>query len=203
MDHLTKLIAKPCMSYQCSVAASCLLVLLGFTAAVANTIGGEESLKTEYQKQLFRAAVAGEAGAQFELGSMFEYGRGVEQDDSVAADWYEKSALQKYSSAQYRLAVLLDNGWGRQSNKEAAFKLYKAAAGSGHELAQHDVAIMYYQGIGTKKNLVEAYKWLRIAVLNGSPLMQKHLKVVAMEMSPAEIELATALADDWENRIGL
>lgn len=201
MDQQSKL--KLYLSYQRNFAVGFLMLLFGFTMVTADTAAGENLLNTEQQKQLYREAVAGDAHAQFELGSLFEYGRGVEQDDSIAADWYEKSALQQFSSAQYRLAVLLDNGWGRESNKEAAFALYKAAAESGDELARHDVAIMYFQGVGTKKNLVQAYKWLKIATLNGSPLMQKHLGVVAGEMSAEEIELASALAEGWETETGL
>lgn len=146
---------------------------------------------------LHQTALNGSAESQYQLGELLEYGRDLPQNDLKAAYWYEKSATQDYGSAQYRLGVFYDNGWGVPVNKEKAFVLYKAAAENSIELAQHDLAIAYLQGSGTTKNLLQAYMWLRIADLNGSQLMQKHLKVVAAEMSLAEIETAKNLAKNW------
>jgi len=151
-------------------------------------------------EQEYQAAIAGSAEAQFQIGLLFEYGRGVNQDDSIATKWYEKSAAQGFSNAQYRLAVLYENGWGKAADKKLAFKFYKSAAENGHELAQHDLAIMYFNGAGVEKNHVHAYKWLRVAVLSGSALMEKHLNMVALEMSPEEIEIAEYLAKIWIER---
>lgn len=151
-------------------------------------------------QQLYSAALTGSASAQFELGQMHEYGRGVHQDDSTALEWYRKSAAQKNTKALYRLGVLNDNGWGLSANKTQAIKYYGAAAEMGHIFAQHDLAIMYLHGTGTEKNLVSAYKWLRIAQLNGSDLMYKHLRLVATEMSAEQMELAEYLASVWKKR---
>lgn len=146
---------------------------------------------------IYKAALDGSAEAQYQIGLLFEYGRDVEQDDFIAANWYEKSAAQAFSDAQYRLAILYDNGWGKPTNKEKAFELYESAAENGHELAQHDVAIMYFKGIGVNRNPLQAYKWLRIAVLSGSPLMQKHLTMIAQDLFPEEIKVAESLAKEW------
>ena len=154
-------------------------------------------------KQLYDSASDGSPIAQYELGLLFEYGRGVSQDDSTAAFWYEKSAAQQFIDSQYRLAILYDNGWGLPANKVKALDLYHAAAEKGHQLAQHDLAIMYFQGTDAPKNLLEAYKWLKIAVISGSPLMQKHLGRVANEMSADEIEVAEHLAQEWVERTRL
>lgn len=78
-----------------------------------------------------------------------------------------------------------------------AFKLYEFSADNGHELAQHNVAIMYFDGVGINKNPLQAYKWLRIAVLRGSALMQKHLSMIALEMSSDDIKMAEYLANEW------
>ena len=156
----------------------------------------ESSLPIKYE-QLHKAAIDGSPDAQFQVGLLYEYGRDVNQKDSIASSWYEKSAAQGFASAQYRLAVLCDNGWGKPADKALAFKLYKTAAQSGHELAQHDLAIMYYEGVGTEKDLKHAYKWLRIAVLSGSSLMNEHLSMVASEMSTDEIKVAENLANTW------
>jgi len=187
------------MKIQSFIATVSFVAACCFTS-LAYSVERSHSAIPEQHKELFESAEEGSATAQFQLGQLFEYGRGVNQNDQVAISWYEKAAAQQNPNALYRLAVLTDYGWGMESDKKQAFKLYKAAAYLDHELAQHDLAKMYFHGAGTPKNLLQAYKWLKVAVLNGSPLMQKHLNLVALEMSPSEIELADILADEWIRR---
>jgi len=167
---------------------------------IANNVDGTKttaSNKTVSEKHLQNLAYSGSATAQYELGLKFEFGRGVIQNDTIALNWYEKSAAQHLPDALYRLAMFYDNGWGVEANKENAFQLYKSAAEKGHILAQHDVAIMYFQGSGTPMSLVEACKWIKIAVASGNPLMEKHLKLIKKEMSQREIEVAENRAKEW------
>ncbi len=179
----------------CAVAICCFssFVLASGTDNAATV----QSLNSDQIEQLKHSAEQGSAESQFELGVLFEYGRGVEQDDLQAAHWYEKSATQGFPEGLYRLAILLDNGWGQAINKERAFKLYKSAAEKGHTLAQHDVAIMYFQGSGVSKDIVQAYKWLKIADLSGNPLMAKHLKRIKRHMTFDEVEQAEFFANQW------
>ena len=166
-------------------------------ASEKDTVPVSDSNPTAGLENLHQSATNGSAESQFELGLIYEYGRGVDQNDSKAAHWYEKSANQGFPQAQYRLGVLCDNGWGKPIDKEKAFNLYLSAAEKGVELAQHDLAIAYFHGSGTSKNLMQAYKWLKIAELSGNPLMQKHLHLVSKEMSLDEIQSASYLARYW------
>jgi len=162
-----------------------------------------DTLNSSPPSELYSLASAGSATAQYELGLLYEYGRGVDQSDSIAVFWYEKSADQHFADANYRLAIFYDNGWGLHPNKKKALELYQVAAEKGHSLAQHDLAIMYFQGSDAPKNLLQAYKWLKIAVMTGNPLMQKHLIVVAKHMSADEIEVAEYLAEEWVEYAGI
>jgi TPR repeat protein len=182
-------------------AVTPLIFLTGFLIASPASLAQNKSTpNTETFDNLHDSASNGSAEAQFELGIMFEYGKGVAQDDAMAARWYEKAAAQQFTEAQYRLAVLYDNGWGMKTDKKKAFRLFEAAAKSGHELAQHDLAMMYFGGTGTPKNLVQAYKWLQIAVLNGSSLMQKHINRISAQMTSDEIDYANYLAHNWQDQ---
>jgi len=140
--------------------------------------------------EVTKLALDGSARSQFEVGLRYEYGRGVNQSDSIARCWYEQSAALQHPDAQYRLAVLFDNGWGVEEDKVKAFENYSSAASQGHVMAQHDLAMMYFYGAGTTRDVVKAYRWLRVANQSGNPLMLKHLQLVASEMSAAEISLA-------------
>ena len=179
----------------CAIALWCSLPAV--TAEDFDNSSNGNIAASDLVKQIRKSALSGSAASQYELGLLFEYGRGVEQDDSTAVLWYGKSADQNYASAQYRLAVLIDNGWGHPVDKEKAFGLYESAAERGHELAQYDTAIMYFKGSGVLRDRVQAYKWLKIAELSGSSLMQKHLRRVAKEMSADEIKKAEYFAKHW------
>ncbi|KAF8920469.1 hypothetical protein BGZ58_004354, partial [Dissophora ornata] len=50
-----------------------------------------------------KAANQGNASAQYNLGFMYEHGKGVPQDYSKAMEWYLKAANQGHASAQPNL----------------------------------------------------------------------------------------------------
>ena len=50
-------------------------------------------------------AEQGDASAQFNLGVIYDLGKGVTEDDEEAAKWYLKSANQGQAEAQYSLGV--------------------------------------------------------------------------------------------------
>ncbi len=142
----------------------------------------------------------GHGGAQYLLGTIYEYGRGVSRDDGAAVKWYRSAAELDIAFAQYRLGVLHDNGWGVKKDRASAVRWYKLAAERGYLLAQHDLALMYLSGHGVKKDPVQAYMWMKIAVDAGDERMVKHLALIAREMSNADIEEGIALAQKWRQR---
>lgn len=195
------MVSAETMMLRSMVLVSWILAVAAFPSILtASEVGDMQTINSDMfssYDQLYEFASNGSASAQYELGLLYEYGRGVNQVDTSAVYWYKKSAAQFFPNALYRLAILYDNGWGLEINRERALEFYKLAAERGHQLAQHDLAIMYFQGTGTSRNLLEAYKWLKIAVLSGNPLMQKHLTMVAKEMLSDEIALAESLAGEW------
>jgi TPR repeat protein len=59
-------------------------------------------------KCFFAAAEVGHADAQFKLGEMYEYARGVIKNCPEAVHWYTRAAEQGHAEAQYRLGYLHD-----------------------------------------------------------------------------------------------
>jgi TPR repeat protein len=105
-----------------------------------------------------KAAEQGEAGAQFNLGRMYDHGKGVQQDDIEAVKWYRKAAEQGEVLAQFSLGQMYKNGKGvRQDDTEAA-KWYRKAAEQGFALAQFGLAEMYNWGHGVQQDYAEAVK---------------------------------------------
>lgn len=142
-------------------------------------------------------AEQGHAIAQYNLGVLYEYGRGVGQSDVEAAKWYRRASSQGIPAAQYRLGVMFDNGWGLPRDDGEAVNWYSEAAEQGHSLAQHDLAFMYAAGTGVGQDYVRAYMWLSIAVASGNSLMAKHLNHISGKLSATRIEEAESMAREW------
>ena len=81
--------------------------------------GLEATMRGDYQtafKLWLPMAEQGYAGAQFNLGVMYENGDGIKQDDFEAVKWYRKAAEQGYAGAQFNLGVMYANGKPIQHN---------------------------------------------------------------------------------------
>ena len=79
------------------------------------------------------AAEQGNASAQFNLGIMYENGRGVPQNYAEAARLYRLAAEQGDALAQYNLGVMYGNGQGLPQNYQLAYMWFNLAAGKGIE----------------------------------------------------------------------
>ena len=76
-------------------------------------------------------AEAGDAEAQIDLGVMYEYGEGVEQDFKEAVKWYRKAAEQGDVNAQYNLGSRYYIGEGVPQDYVTAYAWYNIAAAKG------------------------------------------------------------------------
>ncbi len=71
-------------------------------------------------------AQQGHAAAQFNIGYLYEQGRGVTADLAEAARWYLKAAHQGDPDAQYKVAVMYETGAGLPQDLEEARRWYVA-----------------------------------------------------------------------------
>lgn len=89
---------------------------------------------------------------EYRIGKMYSQGLGTEQDYPLAAEWFAKSASQKYKFAEYSLGGLYYRGQGVEQSYERAFQLYLRSANQGFPYADFEVAKMFRDGIGTEKD---------------------------------------------------
>jgi localization factor PodJL len=128
----------------------------------------------------FALAAAGNAQAQFELGSRFADGRHGPRDASKAIDWLSKSAAQNYAPAQYRLAVIYEKGLGAPRDAERARTLYRAAAERGNVKAMHNLgALLADGGAEGKPDYAGAAQWFRRASEHGVRDSQYNLAILS------------------------
>ena len=121
-------------------------------------------------------AKQGNADAQFNLGEMYNTGKGVPQDYKTAVKWYKLAAEQGSANAQYSLGHMYLEGNGVSQNYETAVKWYKLAAKQGNNFAQMTLGRMYHHGQGVPQNNKTAMKWYKLAVEQGFAPAQRQLK---------------------------
>ena len=78
-------------------------------------------------------AQMGHGGAEFMLGVMYFYGRGVERDQGVASIWFYKSARQGNPAAQLAFGSMFIRGVGVSPDPVQAYKWLLLARMSGFE----------------------------------------------------------------------
>lgn len=117
----------------------------------------------------------GDAHAQFLLGTLYFYGKGVPTNVPYALELYRKSAAQNYSDAQLRLGVMYLYGIGLPKDHLLAVALFRKAADQGNAAAQVNLGYMYAMGIGVQKNRTVANEWYKKAADQGNSTAQSNL----------------------------
>lgn len=158
---------------------------------------------------LVRRARAGNAQAQFELGSRFNYGRGIPKNVAEALVWLRRAGLAGQPEAQRLLAVKYFNGFDVAIDQEEAFRWTQRLAEAGDAAGQVTLASMYANGEGVPRSLVRSYMWYDIAAASAQLVAQDDaLAPLALEagamreqtgalLLPDEELEAQRLASDW------
>jgi TPR repeat protein len=89
----------------------------------------------------------------------YDYGTGVDRDQTEAVKWYRLAAAQGNAQAQLNVGVCYAEG---KDHTEAA-KWYRLAAAQGHARALYNLAASYESGNGVPKDLAEASRLYELA----------------------------------------
>lgn len=150
-----------------------------------------------------KAAGAGHAGAQFNLGSMHYSGEGVAQDFSQAAAWYRKAADQGDPDAQCSLGLMYHEGIGLLQDYSRAAAFCLKAANQGNPRGMFTMGLLYAKGQGVPADLVQAHKWMNLAVAQAPATDHREYadqrNKLAERMTPQEIGDAQRLAREWQD----
>jgi TPR repeat protein len=130
-------------------------------------------------------AEQGDAEAQYYVGVLYQFGKGVEPSDKTAYTWYRKAAVQGHAEAQYNVGYLHTKGQGVPRNDEQALKWYLSAAKQGFAPAQVSVGTFYRSGRGVPQDYSEAMKWYRRAAVQGHGLAQAKLAFMYQSVTDA------------------
>lgn len=132
---------------------------------------------TESAKWFTKAAEAGNAVAQYNLGNMHADGMGgLQKDYAEAVKWYQKSADQGYGFAQNNVGIAYKNGQGVAQDYVEAVKWFTKAAEQNIAVAQNTLGAIYATGVeGIPQDYTKAVQWYQKAAENNDANGQLNL----------------------------
>jgi len=111
---------------------------------------------------LLPLAAAGNLEASYTVGVIYDFGRGVNQDDMTAGTWYRIAAVQGMAEAQLAMAMLFDSGEGILQNFVEVFAWSSIAADQGLPRAarlRDSVASFMSRIVRTNADALKAKYW--------------------------------------------
>ena len=183
-------------------AALCLAALTAPSAAASDFFDGYEAFQRgdydEARAIWSELAYDGDVDAQFNLGTLYENGFGVEEDAEQAARWYRAAAARRVDLARLALARLQRTGALEPEPDEDQIKLLETAARRGLAEAQYELGVAYDRGLGVTQNHATAAGWYQRAAEQGLTDAQYNLATLFDEGlgTPRDFEQAR----DWYMR---
>jgi hypothetical protein len=117
----------------------------------------------ELFKETLKKAEMGDAGAQLNLGKMYNAGEGVKQDYKEAYRWFNKASEQGCAEAQNALGMMYMVGTGVRQDSKESLAYYTKAAEHGYSPAQSMLGMYAYYA----KDYQQSLKWYTLAAEKG------------------------------------
>lgn len=202
------------------IAKGCVEGYLG-SASIAEDHEDYDTALEYYNKVLEGEEQAYIAYAMYNIGDMYYYGQGVEQDYAQAMEWYEKSADMGNPTAMSNIAFMYANGEGVEQDYAKAVELFEKSADLGDRDAMNNLGYMYAYGQGVKQDYAQAMEWYRKAAdlgnasainniafmyANGEGVEQDYIKAIEWFEKSADLGNINAmnnLAYMYENGLGV
>jgi TPR repeat protein len=177
-------------------------------------------------RETLQQARNGDSEAQYNVGALYQNGRGVKADRDKAIEWYTRAADQGNSKAvsrlglmeanrssfnsemqqaengsaesQYNVGNMFTKGNGTGIDLEQALSWYEKAANQRHIKAAYKLGLAHYEGAGVRKNGKQALKWFSLAADDGYAPAQYYLGKLHAEGNGVRRDYSTAL--EWFTR---
>ena len=129
-----------------------------------------------FMKLLALSETHNQKEAQYQLGIIFQSGKGFIKEDKITSfKWFEKAAEQGYPLAQLDLAIMYSRGEGVEKDPKKAFEWLCKAANQGEVTSQAILGIIYTRGKEVEKDVKKAFEWFEKAANQGFTLAQYKL----------------------------
>ncbi|HET7851498.1 MAG TPA: tetratricopeptide repeat protein, partial [Methyloceanibacter sp.] len=135
--------------------------------------------------------------AEYDLGGLYQFGRGVTKDRVKAAEWTGKAAEAGIPEAQVEYGVMLFKGEGVAVDEQRAAKMFRMSAEQGNPVAQNRLARLYANGVAVgPADPVQAAKWHLLAREAG--VADFSLDILLAKLTPEQRAAADKAARDWQ-----
>eukprot|EP00808_Paulinella_micropora_P013926 g14856.t1 len=150
---------------------------------------GQQGVPRDLAKavELWTAAAADSAVAQYHLGWAHWYGLGLTENETKGEQLMLQAATrleelkeltqgtQRNGMAMFCVARIYHFGQFVETNEKLAVEWYEKAAGAGNALAQNSLGVCYHDGQGVQKDFKKAVEWWTEAAEAGDALAQYNL----------------------------
>lgn len=137
-----------------------------------------------------KAAEQGDSDSQCTLGSLYERGYGVAQDNVQAVQWYRKAADQGDEFGQYHLGIMYANGSGVAQDNKQSFDLFVKSAEHGLDEAQFMLGCIFENGDLVAQDNQQATYWYAKAAEQDHEMAKKSLTHLEQEIKDKNNELS-------------
>ncbi len=142
--------------------------------------------------QIRAGAESGSVRKEIELGAAYFVGRGVPQNEQLAAYWYEKAANAGDPNAQRQIGYFYQVGIGVSKDPARAVHWYELASASGLPGAKVNLGVAYLWGVGVPKDEALAARLFREAAKKGSGIGACYLGGIYQFGMGAQKDVGTA-----------
>ena len=164
--------------------------------AEAHAAWEDGDYKTAFEKFL-PLAEESLGGSQYNIGILYDTGRGVAQDRTEALKWFRRSAENGYSLAYTRLGISYHQGIVVPQDYSEAAKWYRKGAEKGNDFSLAALGLMYANGVGVEQDYVKAHMYYNLADTQGDEEWRDTRDEIAEHLTPAAIEEAQKMAREW------
>lgn len=130
-----------------------------------------DTIEANYAKAMGsyqQAADRHDPTAQYNLGLIYENGKGFAVDYAKAKDFYSQAAAQGHRGAMVQLAGILFNGYAGERNALQAFDWYKKSAALGDPTALYYLGLLSETGVATSVNYPDAVNYYQQSAAKGN-----------------------------------
>lgn len=164
--------------------------------------------------ELERLANEGDALAAHFLGLLHLNGKGLPQNETLAVEWFRKSAEGGRADSAHNLGVIYERSRGELKNTQEARRWYRVAADKGYASSQANLGHLLADGLGGPADLDAARELIEKSAAQGAPRGRYLLGMLTLEgragiqRNPGEAGRLIALAaeagdEDAQYRLAL
>ncbi|MGH6718660.1 MAG: tetratricopeptide repeat protein [Alphaproteobacteria bacterium] len=147
------------------------------------------------------SAAADQPEAQYNLGLLYYFGLGTEQNFAAAREAFTSAALADFGDAQFMLGAMHERGEGAAPSLALAQLWYELAAATGHVEAQYRAGVLGAHA-DPVADQVRGLVWVMLASAHGHPDAQANIAALTQGLTAEDVATVSEVVAVLEARQG-